>query len=242
MSGRARWCGCPLGSPVVVSARRSRPRCRPSACCPPTSRARSRRRSAPTSASGRRRSASRCPRASSRSRCSRPGSAASSTGSAPRRASARPRWRRRSWRARSPWSTGSFAHARACCCSPCGLVNGIAQLASSATVAGSVPARRQGIAFGVKEAAKPAATLLCGFAVPLVDARRLALGVRGLRRARAGAAGAAPAARARARRARRGAGPRPRAGRPSRRWSCSRPAPRSARPSARPPARSSSRR
>ena len=50
----------------------------------------------------------------------------------------------------------------------CGLVNGIAQLTSSAAIAGSIPARRQGTAFGVKEAAKPAATLLCGFAVPIV--------------------------------------------------------------------------
>jgi predicted MFS family arabinose efflux permease len=50
----------------------------------------------------------------------------------------------------------------------CGVGNGIAQLASSATIAGSIPTRRQGAAFGVKEAAKPAATLLCGLAVPVV--------------------------------------------------------------------------
>jgi predicted MFS family arabinose efflux permease len=49
-----------------------------------------------------------------------------------------------------------------------GTVNGVAQLAASATVADRVPARRQGVAFGIKEAAKPAATLLCGIAVPLV--------------------------------------------------------------------------
>jgi len=49
-----------------------------------------------------------------------------------------------------------------------GTINGIAQLASSATVADSVPLRRQGVAFGIKEAAKPGATLLCGIAVPLV--------------------------------------------------------------------------
>ena len=48
-----------------------------------------------------------------------------------------------------------------------GAVNGIAQLAATATVADSVPLRRQGVAFGIKEAAKPAATLLCGIAVPL---------------------------------------------------------------------------
>ena len=49
-----------------------------------------------------------------------------------------------------------------------GTVNGVAQLAASATVADSVPQHRQGVAFGIKEAAKPAATLLCGFAVPVV--------------------------------------------------------------------------
>jgi predicted MFS family arabinose efflux permease len=49
-----------------------------------------------------------------------------------------------------------------------GTVNGIAQLAASATVADSVPAHRQGVAFGIKEAGKPTATLLCGFAVPIV--------------------------------------------------------------------------
>ena len=48
-----------------------------------------------------------------------------------------------------------------------GIVNGIAQLAASATVADNVPARRQGVAFGIKEAAKPGATLLCGIAVPI---------------------------------------------------------------------------
>jgi predicted MFS family arabinose efflux permease len=49
-----------------------------------------------------------------------------------------------------------------------GTVNGVAQLAASATVADSVPAHRQGVAFGIKEAGKPTATLLCGFAVPVV--------------------------------------------------------------------------
>jgi predicted MFS family arabinose efflux permease len=49
-----------------------------------------------------------------------------------------------------------------------GTVNGVAQLAASATVADSVPAHRQGVAFGIKEAGKPMATLLCGFAVPIV--------------------------------------------------------------------------
>jgi predicted MFS family arabinose efflux permease len=49
-----------------------------------------------------------------------------------------------------------------------GTVNGIAQLAASRTVADSVPEHRQGVAFGIKEAGKPIATLLCGFAVPIV--------------------------------------------------------------------------
>jgi predicted MFS family arabinose efflux permease len=49
-----------------------------------------------------------------------------------------------------------------------GTINGVAQLAASATVADSVPEHRQGVAFGIKEAAKPTATLLCGFAVPIV--------------------------------------------------------------------------
>jgi predicted MFS family arabinose efflux permease len=49
-----------------------------------------------------------------------------------------------------------------------GTVNGVAQLAASKTVADSVPAHRQGVAFGIKESGKPMATLLCGFAVPIV--------------------------------------------------------------------------
>jgi predicted MFS family arabinose efflux permease len=63
--------------------------------------------------------------------------------------------------------TGSFGMLLAALAA-CGAVNGIAQLASSATIAGSIPERRQGTAFGIKESAKPAATLLCGFAVPVV--------------------------------------------------------------------------
>jgi len=64
-------------------------------------------------------------------------------------------------------ATGSFAMLVVLLLAT-GTVNGVAQLAASATVADSVPARRQGVAFGIKEAAKPAATLLCGLAVPLV--------------------------------------------------------------------------
>lgn len=64
-------------------------------------------------------------------------------------------------------ATGSFAMLVVLLLAT-GTVNGIAQLAASATVADSVPPRRQGVAFGVKEAARPAATLLCGIAVPLV--------------------------------------------------------------------------
>lgn len=64
-------------------------------------------------------------------------------------------------------ATGSFAMLVVLLLAT-GTVNGVAQLAASATVADSVPVRRQGVAFGIKEAAKPAATLLCGFAVPLV--------------------------------------------------------------------------
>jgi predicted MFS family arabinose efflux permease len=51
-----------------------------------------------------------------------------------------------------------------------GVANGIAQLAASTTLAQSVPAGRQGAAFGIKEAAKPAATFACGVATPLVAA------------------------------------------------------------------------
>jgi predicted MFS family arabinose efflux permease len=63
--------------------------------------------------------------------------------------------------------TGSFAMLVALLLVT-GTVNGIAQLAASATVADSVPEHRQGVAFGIKEAGKPTATLLCGVAVPIV--------------------------------------------------------------------------
>ncbi|HET6213196.1 MAG TPA: MFS transporter, partial [Micromonosporaceae bacterium] len=49
-----------------------------------------------------------------------------------------------------------------------GVGNALGQLASNATLALHVPAARQGLSFGVKQAAIPAATLLSGLAVPLV--------------------------------------------------------------------------
>jgi len=47
-----------------------------------------------------------------------------------------------------------------------GVANGLAQLGSNLSLARHVPPRRQGLAFGVKQAAVPAATLLAGVAVP----------------------------------------------------------------------------
>ncbi|MFG1915884.1 MFS transporter [Micromonospora sp. NPDC048898] len=44
--------------------------------------------------------------------------------------------------------------------------NALGQLASNAALAQHVPARRQGLSFGVKQAAIPASTLLAGLAVP----------------------------------------------------------------------------
>lgn len=46
--------------------------------------------------------------------------------------------------------------------------NALGQLASNAALARHVPARRQGLSFGVKQAAIPVATLLAGAAVPTV--------------------------------------------------------------------------
>ncbi|WBB77948.1 MFS transporter [Micromonospora sp. WMMD882] len=46
--------------------------------------------------------------------------------------------------------------------------NALGQLASNASLARHVPARRQGLSFGVKQAAVPVATLLAGMAVPAV--------------------------------------------------------------------------
>ncbi|GAB3948126.1 hypothetical protein GCM10027614_44600 [Micromonospora vulcania] len=46
--------------------------------------------------------------------------------------------------------------------------NALGQLASNATLARHVPARRQGLSFGVKQAAIPVSTLLAGAAVPTI--------------------------------------------------------------------------
>ena len=86
--------------------------------------------------------------------------------------------------------------------------NALGQLASNAALAQHVPARRQGLSFGVKQAAIPVSTLLAGAAVPTVALTagwRWAFVAR--RRARAGRAaartpaGARPARRADAQRA-----------------------------------------
>jgi MFS family permease len=49
-----------------------------------------------------------------------------------------------------------------------GVGNALGQLASNATLAAHVPAARQGLSFGLKQAAIPASTLLAGLAVPVV--------------------------------------------------------------------------
>jgi predicted MFS family arabinose efflux permease len=49
-----------------------------------------------------------------------------------------------------------------------GAANGLGQLGSNLSVARSVPAHRQGVAFGVKQAAIPISTLVAGLAVPTV--------------------------------------------------------------------------
>src|SRR5215207_1365521 len=49
-----------------------------------------------------------------------------------------------------------------------GVANGLAQLGSNLSLARHVPKARQGLAFGVKQAAVPAATLLAGVAVPVL--------------------------------------------------------------------------
>src|SRR3712207_370421 len=51
-----------------------------------------------------------------------------------------------------------------------GIANAVSQLASSHFLTHEISFQRQGLAFGLKEASKPAATLLCGIAVPLVGA------------------------------------------------------------------------
>ncbi len=49
-----------------------------------------------------------------------------------------------------------------------GAANSLAQIGTNGTLAEVVPQHRQGLAFGVKQAAIPAATLLAGFALPVV--------------------------------------------------------------------------
>lgn len=49
-----------------------------------------------------------------------------------------------------------------------GVANALAQIGTNGSLAEVVPAHQQGRAFGVKQAAVPAATLLAGFALPLV--------------------------------------------------------------------------
>ena len=49
-----------------------------------------------------------------------------------------------------------------------GVANSLAQIGTNGTLAEVVPRHRQGLAFGVKQAAIPAATLLAGFSLPLV--------------------------------------------------------------------------
>jgi MFS family permease len=66
--------------------------------------------------------------------------------------------------------TGLFAHswlALVCFLILGGLGNATAAPAAKLLVAAAIPARRQGLAFGVKQAAIPTATLLSGLAVPI---------------------------------------------------------------------------
>lgn len=49
-----------------------------------------------------------------------------------------------------------------------GVANGIGQVASNVALAGSVPTGRQGLAFGLKQASAPAATLMTGATIPLI--------------------------------------------------------------------------
>jgi hypothetical protein len=51
-----------------------------------------------------------------------------------------------------------------------GIANAASQLAASLFLTHEISFQRQGLAFGLKEASKPAATLLCGIAVPFVGA------------------------------------------------------------------------
>ena len=49
-----------------------------------------------------------------------------------------------------------------------GVANSLAQIGTNGTLAEVVPKHRQGLAFGIKQAAIPAATLVAGFSLPLV--------------------------------------------------------------------------
>ena len=49
-----------------------------------------------------------------------------------------------------------------------GVANSLAQIGTNGTLAEVVPKHRQGLAFGIKQAAIPAATFLAGFSLPLV--------------------------------------------------------------------------
>ena len=62
---------------------------------------------------------------------------------------------------------GSWAGLVACLALG-GLANAVAHPATHLSLAREVPANRQGLSFGIKQAAIPAATLLAGLAVPLV--------------------------------------------------------------------------
>ncbi|MGH3147688.1 MAG: MFS transporter [Rubrobacter sp.] len=95
-----------------------------------------------------------------------------------------------------------------------GLANAVAQPATHLSLAREVPANRQGLSFGIKQAAIPAATLLAGLAVPTIAVTLgwrwafaggavLALGIsllvpaethRGVRKVREARAGDAPTA------------------------------------------------
>ncbi|TDE11820.1 MFS transporter [Jiangella asiatica] len=57
----------------------------------------------------------------------------------------------------------------ACCLLVGALANGTSQPAANLGIASVIPLRRQGMAFGVKQAAMPATTLLVGLALPVFD-------------------------------------------------------------------------
>ena len=96
--------------------------------------------------------------------------------------------------------SAGWSRARSSFCFAClvvaGLANAVAQPAINLFMADQVPPERQGLAFGIKQSAIPAAVLISGLALPRAgDPARLARHVRDLR-ARA-ARGGAPAGRGR---------------------------------------------